>query len=45
MVEENDSNDTLACDDEAQKVVLWTPSLLLEIVIANFTMKPFFVCF
>ena len=25
-VEENDSNDTLACDDDVQKVVLCTPS-------------------
>ena len=43
--EENDSNDTLACDDDAHKVVLCTPSLFLEIIITNFTMKPFFACF
>ena len=30
-VEENDSNDTLACDDVAHKVALYTPSLFLEI--------------
>ena len=36
-VEENDSNDTLACDDDANKVVLCVPSFLLEIVITNFT--------
>ena len=30
-VEENNSNDTLACDDVADKVALYTPSLFLEI--------------
>ena len=44
-VEENDSNDTLASDDDAHKVVICTPSLFLKIIITNFTMKPFFACF
>ena len=43
--EENDSNDTLASNDDAHKVVICTPSLFLEIMITNFTMKPFFACF
>ena len=30
-VEENDSNETLACDDVAHKVALYTPSLFLDI--------------
>ena len=41
-VEENDSNDTLPCDDDAHKIVLYTPSLFLKIIIRNFTMKSFF---
>ena len=41
-IEENDINDTLACDDDAHKVVLCTPGLFLRIIITNFTTKPFF---
>ena len=40
-VEENDSNDTLPCDDNAHKIVLYTPSLFLKIIIRN----NFFACF
>ena len=31
-VEESDSNDTLACVDNAHKVILWTSSIFLEII-------------
>ena len=44
-VEENDSNDTLASDDDAHKVLICTPSPFLKIIITNFTRKPFFACF
>ena len=30
-VEENDSNDTIACDDDAHKVVLCNHSLILHV--------------
>ena len=37
-IEENNPNDTLACDDDAHKVVMCTPSLFLRIIIiTNFT--------
>ena len=39
--EENESNDTLACEDDAHKVILCTPSLFPKIDISNFTSKPF----
>ena len=43
--EENNSNDTLASNDEAQKVIICTESLFIKIIITNLTMKQFFACF
>ena len=43
--EGNSKDDTLACDDDAHKVVLCTPSRFMKIIITNFTMKLFFACF
>ena len=41
--EENYYNDTLAFDDDANKVALCTPSLFLKIIIKNLTIKPCFL--
>ena len=41
--EENYYNDTLAFDDDANKVALCTLSLFLKIIIKNLTIKPCFL--
>ena len=42
-VEENHSNTTLACDDDAPKAVVCTHSHFFLLKIANFTIKLFFL--
>ena len=44
-VEENHSNNTLACDDDAPKAVVCTHSHFFSLKITNFTIKLFFACF
>ena len=44
-VEENHSNNTTACDDDAPTAVVCTHSHFFSLKITNFTIKLFFACF